>query len=84
MVTKTPVDFEIVPRSPLRAANAGQRQPKANAKNEATRWAEEYSVCEGEDTKAAKARNSADSLRRVLPAIAVNDVVNDNAIIRAA
>jgi hypothetical protein len=78
------VGFEIVPRSPLRAANAGQRQPKANAKNEATRWAEEYSVCEGEDTNAAKARNSADSLNRFLPAVAVNDAVNDNARISAA
>jgi len=84
MVTKTPVDFEIAPLSPLRAAKAGQRHPNAKAKNEATRWAEEYTVCEGEDTNAAKARNSAESLSRVLPAVAVKDVVNDNARIRAA
>ena len=84
MVTKTPVDLEIAPLSPLRAAKAGQRHPNAKAKNEATRWAEEYSVCEGEETNAAKARKIAESLSSVLPAFAVNDVEHDNSRIRAA
>lgn len=74
-VTSTPFVLDKGTLSPLRAANAGQRHPKPNAKNDATRCAAEYSVWEGEEINAARARNKAESLRRDLPAGAIDRVV---------
>ena len=74
----------MVPFSPLRVANAGQRQPKAKAKKDMTRCRVEYSVCEGEEIRAARAKNKAESLSRFLPARAVSRRQNVSTKIRAA
>jgi len=72
-----------VPLAPFAVANAGHKQPKAKARNDNTRCAVEYCVCEGEEIKAAKAKNNADSRSKFLPVLAVLRTEKDITKMRA-